>query len=336
MKVGSGEAERFVDRPPPAVDLVLLYGPDAGLAAERARRLAGRVVDDLADPFRVTDLDGPALESSPGRLAEEALALTLMGGRRLVRVRQAGDRLTAACKEVLAAPAAAFVVLEAGELPGRSSLRQLCEASPRAAAIGCYPDTDKALPAVLRGLLQAAGLELTPDAFALLAARLGGDRALTRAEIDKLALYMADRPGTRATLDDVAAVVGDSSTLDTDRLIAAVVANNQAALELSLDRLLAEAADPGRLVRAVARTLLQALRTKAELARGKPPQAALAGLFFERRTTMERLLRRPAADLIAALGALQEAETRCRLAAADTAALVARRALAAEAARVRG
>lgn len=330
VKLTAAQVEPFLARPPAALALALVFGADAGLVAERGRRLAASAVADLADPFLVTDLDAASTEHVAGRLVEEARALSLMGGRRLIRVRNAGDRLTVAAKEVLTiADPPALVVLEAEALPARSTLRQLAERAPNAAAIACYRDDARSLPAVLRAALNGHRLAAEPDAMALLALQLGADRAATRAEIDKLALYMADRPGARVTRADVAAIIGDGSAVETDAAVKAAIDGDLAALDRALDRLLAEGADPGSLVRAVARTLTQALRLRAEIAAGKSLDGVLAGLFFDRRETMRRVLQSwPYARLVGTLAALHAAETRCRLLrGAD--ALVCRRALAA-------
>ena len=93
MKISAGASDRFVAKPDPAVVAVLLYGPDRGLVQERAERLAKTVVETLDDPFRVVDLNASVLVSDPARLADEAAAQSLMGGRRVVRVRAAGNDL---------------------------------------------------------------------------------------------------------------------------------------------------------------------------------------------------------------------------------------------------
>ena len=93
MKLKPAQVDGFLARPDPRIATVLLHGPDTGLVAERARRLAAGIVDDLKDPFRVSELTGDELREKPGRLVEEAQALCLLGGRRLVRVREAARPL---------------------------------------------------------------------------------------------------------------------------------------------------------------------------------------------------------------------------------------------------
>ena len=93
MKISAARAERFVQRPDPKARAVLVYGPDRGLVRERAEALARGVVEDLSDPFRVTEMTGAALAADPVRLADEAAALSLTGGARVVRVRGVGNDL---------------------------------------------------------------------------------------------------------------------------------------------------------------------------------------------------------------------------------------------------
>ena len=335
MKLTGQRVEGFLARPDPAVATVLLHGPDAGLVGERARRLAKLVVDDPGDPFRVSELSAEDLRLAPGRLVEEAQALCLMGGRRLVRVRDAADGMAPAVRELLALPAQeGFVLLEAGDLGAGSSLRRLVEGAPRAASLPCYRDEERDLAGLVQTLLGEHGLEADPDAFAHLVANLGGDRALTRAEIAKLALYLADRSGPRqrAALADVEAVVGDSSALSLDEAVHAAVLGRRAELERSLDRLLAEGQAPVRVLRAAAAFLLRLLRLRADMAAGRPLEAAVDAarppIHFRQKPVVAAALRGWSADaLVAGLSLLQTAEIRCKSAGAPE-ALICRAALA--------
>src|SRR4051794_7251581 len=123
MKLPAARVEGFLRRPDPEIRAVLFYGPDAGVVRERAETVARTVCPDLQDAFRVADLAAATLAADPARLADEAAQISLMGGRRLVRVRDAGDNLAPIFARFLANVAGdSFVVAEGGDLPGRSSL----------------------------------------------------------------------------------------------------------------------------------------------------------------------------------------------------------------------
>ena len=96
------------------------------------------MVPDRNDPFRIAELTPARLKEDPARLADEAAAIALTGGRRAVVVRDASDGVTGAVSGFLADPKGdALVVLEGGELGPRSSLRKLFEGADNAAALVC-------------------------------------------------------------------------------------------------------------------------------------------------------------------------------------------------------
>ena len=177
-------------RPPKSLRAALLFGPDAGLVQERAERLMKSVVPDLSDAFNVADLSEALLDDDPARLADEAAAISMMGGRRVVRVRGAGNGLAPLFETFLDDPPGdALVVVEAGDLSKGAALRKLFEDDEAAAAIPCYADTARSLEELVRDALRAEGLSIAPDALADAVSRLGSDRGVSRRELEKLALY---------------------------------------------------------------------------------------------------------------------------------------------------
>ena len=163
---------------------------------ERVERLLGTVLDDPKDPFRISELSVDLVRAEPARLADEARSLCLLGGRRVVRLRQASDQATAACRALLALERIeALVIIDAGELASGSSLRRLIEGARHAAAIACYRDEGRDLAAFVDRELAERHLRADADARAWLLEHVGADRGVTRAELDKLALYLG--AGTR-------------------------------------------------------------------------------------------------------------------------------------------
>jgi DNA polymerase-3 subunit delta len=337
VKLGGQPLERFLRHPPPGQPVVLIYGPDQGLVRERVERLLVAVLDDPKDPFRLSELGADAVRADPGRLLDEARALCLVGGRRVVRVRQAGDQVTAACRALLdLGTLAALIVIDAGELGPGSSLRRLIEAAPNAAALACYRDEGRDLGALIDRLLAEHDLRVEPDARAYLVEHLGADRGVTRSELAKLALYFepaADRAGvSRVTLEAAALVVGDSAALELDDLVHAAALGDANQVERCLDRLLGEGQAPVRLLRALANhvTRLHALALQVEA--GEPLEQVIGrarpSIHFRRKASVRAELQRwPAARAVAALGRLLEAEIGCKTTGWPAAAICRRAAL---------
>lgn len=324
MKIAPRDLARFQRSAEESVEAVLFYGPDQGLVRERAVELVARIAGDARDPFRVAELTPAQLKDDPVRLADEAAALSLTGGRRVLRLRDAGDGLAPALGDLLEETIpAAFLVLEAGELGPRSSLRGLFERLPRAAAIPCYLDDEAALEQVIAGWLSAQRLTADRDALDFLLSRLGGDRGITRQELEKLALYLgpADPGGSgtgaartrRLTLADAEAVVGDSSALTLDDLALALADGDSAALDRAYGRALAEGSDAIAILRAAARHFLRlhqvasAADARAAIKALRPP------VFFKLEQRFLAQLRLwPLQRLAEALERLIEAEARIK------------------------
>lgn len=335
MRLQPARVESFLDRPDPAIGLVLLFGPDAGLVAERAARLGRTVVPDLADPFRVSELEPDRLRAEPQRLALEAQALCLLGGRRLVRVRGADDAIAKAVELLLGLERIeALVVIEAGDLGPASKLRQLVERASSAAAIGCWPEGERERARTIRALLAEHGLEAEPEALAFLVEQQGADRGVLRAEIEKLALYLGPEGGRKVRLADATAVVGDGAALALDDVVLAALLGDHGRLERDLLRLLAIGEAPVRILRATSATLLRLLRLRAEVEDGqKSIEAALAAarppIHFRLKDRLATALARwPAERLLGELARLVETETELKSSGRPD-VLLLRRALAA-------
>jgi DNA polymerase III subunit delta len=291
MKLPATRVAAFLQRPDRDIRAILLYGPDAGLARERADMLARTVCPDLRDPFRVGDLSGPALAADPARLADEAAQI--FGGQRVVRVRDAGDRLAALFRGFLDdAPSEGFVVVEAGDLPGSSTLRRVFDASPRAVAIGCYLDTPHERAVVIRGGLEAHRITASGDAVEYLVEHLGSDRLLTRGELEKLALYALEVG--HVDLEDARASAGDSAALEIDDAVMATAEGDTARVDRVLDRVFQAGASPVSVIRAVLRHLHRLHVLTARLAAGTTVaeviRTARPPIFYKQQDNFRRQL----------------------------------------------
>jgi DNA polymerase-3 subunit delta len=319
VKIEPRQVEAFLKKPDPRIRGVVIFGNDDGLIAERGLALARTVCEDLKDPFRVVDIAGDALKGDPARLADEFGAMSLMGGRRVIRVRPAGEESVAALENLVAAPAGdALVIVEAGNLTPRSGLRALAETEPCLAALPCYMDNEAALEALVESAARAQGLAVDPEALDWIVDRLGGDRGQSRSEVDKLLLYKVSDSGKTITLADAMAVLGDTASIGIDDVIAATFDGEPAALDRALDRVFAEGGNAVQLVRSLQRHADQLHLVSGHAAKGGSLEAAM---FKARglprggpvRQRFERHLRSwPLPRLSSALQEILRAEIECK------------------------
>ncbi len=320
MKITGARIKSFLARPNDGIAGVLIYGPDQGLVIERAEALAGAIVDNPSDPFRTAEITGAALKQDPARLADEAGAISFAldggGSRRLVRLRQTTDAVASIIESYLAGPAAdAMVVAEAGVLGPRSKLRRLFEGAKNAAALACYEDGGQLLGQVISETLGRHGLTASPDAQAFLAGQLGSDRGVTRAELEKLAIYMG-APG-RVELDDAMAVVGDSASASTDDVVFAAASGDAPALDKALSRAFGEGVQPVAVLRAAARHIMRLHRAAGLVAAGRSPGEAMKALrppviFLHQKMFLAQLRQWGGKELARAIDILLDAELDCK------------------------
>lgn len=313
--VKAGDVEGLIRRgPDPRIPVILVYGPDTGLVAERAKRLAESFVTDPGDPFALVKIDGDALASDPGRLVDEAGTLGLFGGQRSIWVRPGSRNYAPAVDAVLKVGVeGARIVVEAGDLAKSAPLRTLCERSPKAFAIPCYPDDERALSELIDRTLEGQGLRIAREARELLAQSLGGDRRASVAEIEKLALYAHGRE--RVEIEDIEAVVSDVAASVLNTLIDASFAGKSDAVEREYRRFRHEGLDPGMMLGQCLRHAFSLLASRLE-GPDKSPSLLVAnwrGLHFRRKAIVEAQLGRwsPGA-LRQAVQILQEAVLACR------------------------
>jgi DNA polymerase-3 subunit delta len=211
----------------------------------------------------------------------------------------------------------------------------LIERAGNAAALPCYADDERARARLVEEEMRAAGLTLSPDARALLLPLLGGDRAASRNEIRKLALYA--RGKTRVGVEDVAAVVSDASSLALDEIVDAAFAGKAAELQMQLAKARSAGTSVGSIFFAAQRQVAQLHRWRTAIEEGGrfSIDAAVPPGQFRRKGAIEAALRSwNAARLAAAMAELAAAvlESRRNAALAD---VIAERALLAIAVRAR-
>ncbi|XBQ17211.1 MAG: DNA polymerase III subunit delta [Oceanicaulis sp.] len=266
MKVKAREADRAVEKPDGRYRIFLIYGPDSGLVRERAGKLCKALVPDPDDPFAVTRLSDEDIKADPAALADALSALSLTGADRLVRVRISGDM--AALAQILgeiesgAQPLEAALVIEAGDLKKASKLRKAAEDGAASLAIPCYADEARDLLALAEDQLAAEGITLAPDARAMLAPFLEGDRALARGEIDKLILYKglkSQRDGAPAVVEraDVAAISAAGADAVLDQVLEPALGGDPARADSAYRRALGSGTSPVAVLRALQRRIDQ-------------------------------------------------------------------------------
>lgn len=303
MKVDKRTIARTVDEPAAAVRFYLFHGPDQA----QSRALGSRLVQALgADRFIIIS---NAIRSDPATLSDEAGALALFGGKRVIWIEPAGDDIAAGVETLLQAPALESpVVAIAGALRKTSALLKLAEGSPLAAAFAAYLPEGQDAERMIIDVARRFGLKVDQGVASRLAEACGNDQAIAMQELDKLALYIGATPQSPKPLDHdaVDAVGAEMAGGDFLRLADYALAGRMDELLEELARLPIGGSEAIPVVRSLQRRLLMLAPARARVEKGEARSAVMAsigrGMFWKDKAPVEAMLGRwSATDLAKAM-----------------------------------
>jgi len=290
MKASRGNVGRSVDQPESKVRFYLLHGPDEA----QSRALGERLVAALgASRYLIA---ASSVKSDPATLGDEAGAMSLFGGKRVIWIEPAGDEIVAGVEALLEANSVESPVVSiAGVLRKTSALLKLAESSPSALAFAAYLPEGADAERMVIDVGRRVGLKISPPVAARIADSAENDQAIVFQELQKLALYLDAAPESPKELDSEAidAVGAELSEGDVPRLADLALAGEMAELADQL-ALLPHGAEGIPIVRALQRRLLQVAPARARIERGERPDAVMTSfgksLFWKDKALVQRLL----------------------------------------------
>jgi DNA polymerase-3 subunit delta len=302
VKATRASIGRAVDQPVEAIRFYLFHGPDEA----QSRALATRVMDALgASKFVVSS---PAIKSDPASLVDEAGAMSLFGGKRVVWIEPATKDIDEGVAALLegAQPESAVIAI-AGALTKSSALLKLAEASPLALAFASYAPEGRDAERMIADLGRRVGLKVGGAVAARLADACGNDQAIAAQELEKLALYLDASPHAPKELDHSAIdeVGAESAEGDFQRLADLALGGDVAELAEELARLPTGGNEGIPVVRSLQRRLLMLAPARARVERGEMVDAVMTSLgrslFWKDKSNVQRMISRWSAVDLATL-----------------------------------
>ncbi|MEQ1408204.1 DNA polymerase III subunit delta [Neorhizobium sp. Rsf11] len=296
-EIKSHEFDRFAEKGAELYRIFVIYGPDRGLVSERAALLARKTGVSQDDPFAMLKIDISDLQGDPGKLLDEVNALGLFGGSKLIWLRGAANEkpLLDAMQVLADGPAAAnILIVEAGDLKKGSGLRKIAEPAKSIAIIPCYADDIKALNGLIDTELASEGLRISSAARQKLLDLLGGDRAASRNEIRKLALYCRGQ----GVIEEghIEEIIGDASSVSSDEAVDAVLSGDLPGLHRAIQKVLSSKTPVFLVLQSCLKQFQMLDLMKAEMEEKKLPVAQVMmtlgrHIHFRRKPIIEKALR---------------------------------------------
>ena len=275
MKIATRDIAALLSHPEPKYHAYLFYGHDVGLVEERAKKIALHFTDKLDDPFAVSNLSSQDVFADKACLPDSLNALPAFGGMRLVMLSGIGTEMTEAIKigfEFL--HDRSRLVIQARDVNTRHELVKFCDQHPSCASIGCYQDDDRSLKELAQEIFKRDHIQISRDTLILLASRLGSDRAVSRQEIEKLALFAGFNG--KLTEHDIHNVIGDSGALAQDQITIAILNGNVQQFRQLYFRSQQDGQPPITLLRQILSLFKNIMSAKLKMEKGQTSSTALS------------------------------------------------------------
>lgn len=302
MKLGARDIGPFLHKPDGQAQAVLLYGPDSGLVRERSLAITNTLLGKGYDPLNRVELTGAQVKGDGAILLDELNAMSLMGGRRVVILREPSEKIGDIIKSAFEGTKnSTYLVIEAGELSSTSGLRKLFEKENHFAALACYLEDERGIEQTIRGTLSGYGLNASHDALMYLVHNLGNNRMVTKSELEKIALYMGAEK--EVTLETAMLLTGNNASEGIEDLCHSVALGKTAESGKLLAHLLHEGTQPVAIIRTFIRyfqrlDLLQG-HMKAGQNRDQAIKMLRPPLFYKAVPIIEKALSRWSTNKIA-------------------------------------
>ena len=290
MKAVKGSIGHSVDQPDPKVRFYLFHGPDEA----QSSALGDRLVTALKAAKH--NVASGSLRGDPALLADEAGAIDMFGGAKVIWLQPAGEEIVAAVEALMDAPAAESpVVAIAGKLGKSSGLLKLAESHALALSYVSYELDARDAERLVAELARAEGLRPQSGVAARIAEGCANDRRMISQELAKLALYVDASPDSPKDLgSDALDAIGADMGGDFLGIADLALAGDLRSLGEAMSRMDSSGKEAIPIIRSLQRRLLMLAPIRSRIDAGERLQAVMTSmgksLFWKDKPMVEKML----------------------------------------------
>lgn len=316
MNIKPEQVDGILKSLPSNIRGVVIYGSNEGMIATLSQQFIKAVSPDIYDAFHVSYLDMAVVGSDIGALYAEFNAQSLMGGRRVVVIKDATNVLTKPLKELLSSSSSdSLLVITSSSLKTKDSLAVMAKDESDFYGIGCYDDRDEDIVAFASKFMSQNGFKIDNTTFQLLCSRLSNDRKISANELDKLITYMGENK--TISIDDVLRVISDTSASSQEDLCYYVALGQTEKAIASFNKLIFEGENPVSIIRTLSYHFMKLLDCAVKIENGETADKVVFALrpplmFFRKNAFLSQLRLWNRNRIMNALSLLYQTERECK------------------------
>ena len=316
MNIKPEQVEGILKSLPPQIRGVVIYGSNEGMISTLSQQFVKAVSPDVYDAFHVSYLEMSDISSDVGTLYAEYNAQSLMGGRRVVVIKEATNLLTKPLKEMLSSSRSdSLLVITSSSLKTKDSLAVMAKDESDFYGIGCYDDRDEDIATFASKFMSKNGFSIDNATFQLLCSRLSNDRKISANELDKLITYMGNKKNI--DISDIQTVISDTSASSQEDLCYFVAQGFTEKAVASYNRLVFEGEQPVSLIRTLSYHFMKLLDCAVKMEKGETADKVVFGMrpplmFFRKNAFLSQLRIWNRMRIMNALALLYQTERECK------------------------
>jgi len=246
----------------------LVFGPDTSVVNYRFDFIAKKISPDLSDPFQVTNLSKERLVEDKGILADEFFSFSMLGGRKLILVKDVDTACANALKilfddKEFVKKSENFILIQAGDLDKSSALRKLCEDNINFAAIACYEDDNRVIKKFIESELSNRQIKSSSQAVDLLLEKFGKNRQIILSELEKITLYLGEEKNL--TVDAISKISGFEAEISVNEFISSFAAQKFDIAIVQAEKLFRDGFESIVLIRFISNYLQKIYQAKCDI-----------------------------------------------------------------------
>lgn len=277
MNIKPEQVDGILKSLPPQIRGVVIYGSNEGMISTLSQQFVKAVSPDVYDAFHVSYLEMSDISSDVGTLYAEYNAQSLMGGRRVVVIKEATNLLTKPLKEMLSSSRSdSLLVITSSSLKTKDSLAVMAKDESDFYGIGCYDDRDEDIATFASKFMSKNGFSIDNATFQLLCSRLSNDRKISANELDKLITYMGNKKNI--DISDIQTVISDTSASSQEDLCYFVAQGFTEKAVASYNRLVFEGEQPVSLIRTLSYHFMKLLDCAVKMEKGETADKVIFGM----------------------------------------------------------